>query len=342
LGTPPQNIETLFDDSEEDTYVRSSDAQDDPSEPQDSGCGGAVPSGGASPSGPGYNESASSSAQANGQDFQSYWGDSGHVTNDAINLNGLQASVNVGVVDRPTGDSWVSYIDGVLGLATSSQPSSNVSVLAQIADSLDQPIVTILSREQGQITIGALDTENCEAEYATAPKYSGWNVADLSSIQLGDSTLPAEDAIVWVESWLPQIYVGQSLLDALINATDAHEAYISGDSDETGYSYYGDDVLVVDCAQVSTLPNIVLTIGNGPTPGGLRSSQVTITPADYVEPNDSDSSDDAICLLAVADHGLRTDDVLLGLPFTDNNCIANNIKEQTLGISRVKAAKAQA
>jgi len=326
LGTPPQNFIAKFDDTEEVVYFISPENNFDYWYTKAR-----------------YYQNESSTGANSDLTFSDYWSDAkGHVVTDVINLNGVEALVNVGVADTDNGYSSVqwSHADAVFGLHVAILPDddsrSNVSVLRQIAGQLDQPVVTVLARlsnasdhgsvsTTGQITIGALDVVNCESNYAITPKYNQWNYASLLGVSVGSySNNSLNDDILAADEWHRWHYVNNDLFDALIAATNAVD--ISPAPSEKPRNHYY-DTFTVDCASVSSFPPIVLTLGGN--------VQVEVRGEDYVE-----LQSDGTCLLAVSPYGDGAASINLGLNFLTNNCFADFYNVGQLGFSRVRSVKA--
>uniref|UniRef100_A0A915CNF4 Peptidase A1 domain-containing protein n=1 Tax=Ditylenchus dipsaci TaxID=166011 RepID=A0A915CNF4_9BILA len=129
-----------------------------------------------------FNTSDSSTFTDPNYNFTSWFGD-GHVANDTLALSGtLKSKVEFGLLDsKEYFLSRYSY-DGYLGLAppsiTQSVSSDLTSVLDQLADVLDEPVITIWTNNtrygngSSVVTIGAIDSEHCESNWIHTPQNS--------------------------------------------------------------------------------------------------------------------------------------------------------------------------
>jgi len=204
--------------------------------------------------------------------------------------------------------------------------------LDQIVDSLDQPVISIYSNrflkesiclERANIvTIGALDTENCQSNWIYVPRVSNRHFSyafHLSSVELtvnGEKKTVGLNATMTLDPFSTFIYLPKALEPYLVNATNA--VYNS----TIGYK-------VVDC-DTSKAAKLVFNVGGQGNLTTSANKQLVISAADYISYSEYYQS----CYLSATFYKTRF--VEMGAQFLDNHCIGYNIKDNTVGFADSK------
>jgi len=253
----------------------------------------------------------------------------GHIGNDILAIgNTLKTKIDFGIVDYPVFTDY--FKAGVLGLSPLFyiQKNNSTRVLDQIVDSLDQPVISIYSNgtclERANIvTIGALDTENCQSNWIYVPRVSNRHFSyafHLSSVELtvnGEKKTVGLNATMTLDPFSTFIYLPKALEPYLVNATNA--VYNS----TIGYK-------VVDC-DTSKAAKLVFNVGGQGNLTTSANKQLVISAADYISYSEYYQS----CYLSAYFY-YNMDFVFMGMQFHDNHCIAYNIKDNTVGFADSK------
>jgi hypothetical protein len=259
----------------------------------------------------------------------------------------------VGVVDRL--GEWANFFfidgspDAVIGTsitfdenAYKSSSPSNISLLAQIAESSDNPTFTTYFNQSaayrddwsGAITFGGEDTLNCEAGgYAYTPlKFTTWSGHKYyhfssASISNGSQTL-AFVSNANIDGLPEAIATTDPILQMFLDTVGAANIVAVNTSAYEGRQYQ------VACSSVSSLSPITLTFDGN--------AAVALHPTDYITTDRSDhysqNRTDYCYLNVYAPYGRDASfmDFTLGREFQNNHCVAYNLKERTLGIASTK------
>ncbi|KAI1700077.1 eukaryotic aspartyl protease domain-containing protein [Ditylenchus destructor] len=284
-----------------------------------------------------FNTSTSSTySPVAGSYYSSLSSSRGHRGQDIVNANGKDLTVTLGVLDYAYAYYFTGNgVDGFLGLSPGEQTYSNnanlTTVVKQIANQLDSPVVSVWSESSrdgdgsGQITLGALDTDHCESNWMFMPRtdpnsyYSGYTV-HLATVEgtwpngthqtykanLDVSIVPDQTGIVVDAEWV-------SLFRNISNAV--------WDKEVQQY--------VVDC-DTTKLGNATFRIGGHGYGQNSKTYNLTITGADYTTYYEYYD----VCYLLIGT-GVRSNNrnsmpVILGHNFARNRCLAYNMKDNKI------------
>uniref|UniRef100_A0A915DNE2 Peptidase A1 domain-containing protein n=1 Tax=Ditylenchus dipsaci TaxID=166011 RepID=A0A915DNE2_9BILA len=246
-----------------------------------------------------FNSSQSSTLTDLNLNFTSWYGN-GFVANDILALGDtLKSKVDFGLLDSPIG--WF----------------------------LDEPVITIWTNNSADGngssvgTLGAVDTEHCQSNWIYVPqdsnKYYPYSF-HVSSVELtlnGTKQQLGLNKTMVVDQYVDSMYLPASLKPWFVNATNAIYDSNSG--------YYK-----VDC-DISKAAKLVFNIGGKGNTTSSANKQLVISAADYVAY--SESSD--ICYLATY-FSKHLSVLEMNIQFSNNHCIAYNIKDNTIGIADSK------
>ncbi|KAI1716976.1 eukaryotic aspartyl protease domain-containing protein [Ditylenchus destructor] len=315
VGTPPQNLCVNFDlFYSSDLLVVGSDATlgfwEDQPDPENS-----------------YNSSASSTYSDAGTNFTMNWVGSGHVGQDNLIIGSSQATVSFGVFDDM---SYEPTLAGVVGLANfnSSLGNTTKNLISQLANELDQPIITIAPSNTpnvtNHLTLGALDTEHCQSNYAIGNTLSkgtySLNATSAVAINSNGSVVQSITGTVslYTGVWFRGLFVSSKILELLMNATNAKWSNSLWD-------------YVVDC---DTNATVALSVGE---------NQVVITPFDYLSSYGDHCALNAYELFYIdyTDYDSDENDdnaevIYVGEQFLENHCLAYNVETDEVGIASSK------
>ncbi|KAI1714777.1 eukaryotic aspartyl protease domain-containing protein [Ditylenchus destructor] len=268
----------------------------------------------------------------------------GHRGQDIIHLNGQDLNLTFAVLDSV----YIYYlrdhaIDGILGLSPADQrtkpkvDSNLTTVMKQIANQLDSPVVSVWTDSSrngdgiGQITLGALDTDNCESNWMFMPKTEAGYFTSGYTVHLATmeatwtngtqqtfkanvdlSITPERAGITIPNDWVP-------LFKNISNAV------------------WDDDVqeYVVDC-DTTKLGNVTFRVGGHGAGANSITYNLTITGADYTKYYEFYD----VCYLlyhtGVKVNSRSSTPVTLGRNFVRNHCLAYNINDNKIGIADAK------
>uniref|UniRef100_A0A915DNE7 Uncharacterized protein n=1 Tax=Ditylenchus dipsaci TaxID=166011 RepID=A0A915DNE7_9BILA len=203
------------------------------------------------------------------------------------------------------------------------------NILLPIGCFLDEPVITIWTNNSADGngssvgTLGAVDTEHCQSNWIYVPqdsnKYYPYSF-HVSSVELtlnGTKQQLGLNKTMVVDQYVDSMYLPASLKPWFVNATNAIYDSNSG--------YYK-----VDC-DVSKAAKLVFNIGGKGNTTSSANKQLVISAADYVAY--SESSD--ICYLATY-FSKHLSVLEMNIQFSNNHCIAYNIKDNTIGIADSK------
>ncbi|KAI1716913.1 eukaryotic aspartyl protease domain-containing protein [Ditylenchus destructor] len=321
VGTPPQNLWVDFElFYSSDLLVVGSDAKlgywED--QPNPDNC---------------YNSSASSTYSDAGTNFTMNWIGTGHVGQDTLSIGSSQAIVSFGVFD--TSAAYVSNpFDttpaGVVGLANfnSSLGNTTKNLISQLANELDQPIITIAPSNTpnvtNHLTLGALDTEHCQSNYAIGNTLSKgtYSLNATSAVAINSN-----GSVVQNITGTVSLYAG-AWFRGLLVSSKIHELLVDVSSATWNSSYWE---YVVDCDTNATL---ALSVGE---------NQIVITPFDYLSSHGDHCVLDADELWSVhySDYDSDENDdnaevIYVGEQFLENHCLAYNVETDEVGIASSK------
>ncbi|KAI1694343.1 eukaryotic aspartyl protease domain-containing protein [Ditylenchus destructor] len=291
-----------------------------------------------------FNSSISSTySQVAGGYYSMESGSNGHRGQDIVNANGQDLKITFGVLDYANYYYFRGYmIDAILGLSPADQrkgyqTANLTTVVKQIANQLDSPVVTIWSESSrggdgtGQITLGALDTDHCERNWIFMPKteissyYSGYTVhlatmegtwpngtQETFKANVDVSIVPNVKGIIVDSDWVPLF---RNISEAV------------WDEDVQEY--------VVDC-DTTKLGNVTFRVGGHGYGKNSKTYNLTITGADYTSYYEYYD----VCYLEIGT-GVRSSNpysmpVILGHNFARDHCLAYNVKDDKIGIADSK------
>jgi len=235
-----------------------------------------------------YNSSASSTSVVTSANF-SAWLNKGHIVSDIINIQGLLANMTFGDLDS-VGDFETRYlpIDGWLGISPALSKNQIPNVLAQLAPSLDSPVVNIRIKRQyrdytganssAQISFGSAQLSQCQQSNGNAQKltlnsaskpYQMFSTVNASSVSIVNAnlsdacavnTVQASHPVMIVDYFYPML-VSYQLQELLISASGAQFNQTSG--------WYQ-----VDCSQVGNASPVNISLVDG--------NVLTLKPNDYI------------------------------------------------------------
>jgi len=282
-----------------------------------------------------FNASMSSTFVNQSESFSSGSLGDGGIGKDVLGVGSLSKSVVVDVLDEIYWSLSIEPIDGVLGLFPSDRSnSSNSSVssqnlVTQLVGDLKLPVVTLWTHEAteahggGQLTLGALDEEHCQSNWAYGRQIGYYDYAMNATIVKGVTSRGIVVGIVrnvdvHIRDDLSEIYATGNVFNLFANATNAVW-------NSTIWAY------VTSC-DLSQLGIVQFDIGNR-----TKSQLVTLTPVDFVQY----WAEYDKCVLKIHNYGyyFSTDFLLLGRQFLNNHCISYNVKTNEVGLVGTKEAK---
>ncbi|KAI1709826.1 eukaryotic aspartyl protease domain-containing protein [Ditylenchus destructor] len=292
-----------------------------------------------------FNSSASLTySQVDGRYYDAWIDGTGHIGNDIVRVNGQDYNLTFAVLDSvyyPYFDNRGYGLDGVLGLSPGNRSqyatanANLTSTLNQIADQLDGPVITTWmnsSREgddNGQITLGDLDTDHCESNWMFTPRTESENFVQFSGYTVHLATMEG----TWPNGTQQTFKANVDL------AILPHGMGLTVEADwvplfkKISNAVYDSRVMqyVVDC-DTTKHGNVTFTIGYGQN---NETYNLTITGADYTSYRHVVSMDYKFCYLDV---DTRYDDwpVLLGNNFARNHCLVYDMKDDQIGIADSK------
>ncbi|KAI1713183.1 eukaryotic aspartyl protease domain-containing protein [Ditylenchus destructor] len=315
VGTPLQNLLVDFDlFYSSDLLVLDSDARigywEEQPDPENS-----------------YNSSESSTYSDAGTNFTKSWIGTGHVGRDTLIIGSSQATVSFGIIDSMRYEPTSA---GVVGLANfnSSLGNTTKNLVSQLANELDQPIITIAPSNTpnvtNHLTLGGLDTVHCQSNYAFSNALSKgiYSLNATSAVAINSSGSVVQNITgtvsLYTGVWFRGIFVSSKVFELLVKATNA----------KWNNSFWD---YVVDC---DTNAKLVLSVGG---------NQVVITPLDFLysygghcalnayelfymdySDYDSDENDD------------NSEAIHIGEQFLENHCLAYNVATDEVGIASSK------
>ncbi|XP_035871338.1 renin isoform X1 [Phyllostomus discolor] len=279
IGTPPQTFKVIFDTGSANLWVPSTKCS-----PLYTAC--EIHSL--------YDSSESSSYMENGTEFTIHYGSGkvrGFLSQDTVTVGGIEVTQTFGeVTELPLMPFMLAKFDGVLGMGFPAQAVAGVTpvfdhILSQRV--LKEDVFSVYySRNSknshllgGEIVLGGSDPQYYQGNfhYVSISKTGSWQIK-MKGVSVRSATLLCEDGCMAV--------------------VDTGASYISGPTsslrllmETLGAKELSTDEYVVNCNQVTTLPDISFHLGG---------RAYTLTSADYVL-QDPYSNDD-LCTLAL--HGL--------------------------------------
>ncbi|KAK0414656.1 hypothetical protein QR680_011550 [Steinernema hermaphroditum] len=250
IGTPPQQFTIVPDTGSSNLWVINSQCQDQ-------SCQG-MPG---TPKKHLFNEGQSSTFKSVGTPFSIQYGSGscdGKLGIDTVSFAGLTISQQTfGIADDIADVFGYQPVDGIMGLGWPALAVDNVvPPMQNLFPQLDKPLFTVwLDRKvkmdqggpAGQITYGALDTQNCDStvNYVSLTSKSYWQFAQ-DGFQIGTYKYTTQDQVI-SDTGTSWIGAPQVVLDNIASVTGAQYDWTN--------NFY-----TVDCG-AKNLPDLVFTIG---------------------------------------------------------------------------------
>ncbi|KAI1713107.1 eukaryotic aspartyl protease domain-containing protein [Ditylenchus destructor] len=248
-------------------------------------------------------------------------------------IGSSQATVSFGVLDTSAAyvsNAYDTTSAGVVGLANfnSSLGNTTKNLVSQLADELDQPIITIAPSNTpnvtNHLTLGGLDTVHCQSNYAFSNALSKgiYSLNATSAVAINSSGSVVQNATgtvsLYAAVWMPGLLVSSKI----------HELLVEGTNAKWNNSFWE---YVVDCDTNATL---VLSVGE---------NQVVITPFDYISSHGDHCvlDVDELWSLYYSDYDSDENDdnselIYVGQQFLENHCLAYNVATDEVGIASSK------
>jgi len=249
IGTPPQSFEVIFDTGSSNLWVPKVGCTH---------CGLPFISHKSK-----YDESKSSTYEANGADFEIMYGSGsvkGFFSKDDVTLADDIVINDVGFAEvTDAGGLGLAYslgkFDGILGMGFTSISVGGVPTIFEEAmkqNKVDQPIFAFYlgDNEPGELTFGGYDSSKFEGDlkYVKLEAATYWEIA-MDSIQAGDYKKDSADGKI------------TGIVDSGTSLITGPKAEISKIAKAVGATANIVGEYTIDCAKVPDLPDVVFSIG---------------------------------------------------------------------------------